>query len=874
MLCAQSAVLMVNDWNWKRKMNNFNSRNNRWRSILPVLAGALMLAACDGAINGPPATPVIVVQPADVSVVEGSAAGFSVTATGTARSYQWQGSVDGGAHWSDISGASASTYTLATTVLGDSGRLFRVLVTAAGVTVTSSAAQLTVTMVPQAPAITVQPVSQTVTEPDSAMFSVTATGTSLQYQWQLSSDGSNWSDIGGATAASYATSATSAAASGVQIRVQVSNTVGSVTSDPVVLTINPMSSANSIPSFVTQPANQSVAEGSGVTFSATVTGTPTPALQWQRSNNDGGSWNDIAGASNNSYSIAVVTAGDGGALFRLSASNSEGTTNSDAARLTVTATNAAPDFITQPQDATVNEGNSAHFSVAANGVPTPSFQWQVSCDGGASWSNINGATSSSYDTPATVAADDAKRFRAVASNSQGTVNSNAATLTVTPSASGWQGVQQQGMGDMYSIRLVRNANGQAAMIWTGDTGTGHGLFLRRYDPVNGWSAAESVVASVYGDMGVGMDNQGNITVAWIWGDPDAYNNPQRTWAIRYSAGSGWGATLRQPLPDPVQNGPGNGQAVVLGGVAVNPAGGVTVLWSQYDSPCNCGKFNLIAATFGAAGWGDLHILYPQTVEGGATYTPSGMQVAVGSDGHAVLLWARRSDAGPGDVWATHFTAGDTSGSSVAIASMLTGADMADNISAIGLDAAGNAIAAWEQYDDSSHRQRVRVSRYNGVWETPRWMSTDSSEITRGPRVTFAANGDALVSASSFLSSASSVDWRAVATPCSASGAWGAMQLVQDTGSNIQPLVFGAIDADGVFTVVYQDGSGFVRASRRAPGDVWTAPEIISALPNNNGGGSNSLRVLGLPDDDILTAWTAPNTQPPYLVRTNVFKAAP
>jgi len=50
------------------------------------------------------------------------------------------------------------------------------------------------------------------TQPDTATFSVAATGTAeLHYQWQLSLDGgASWDDISGANAATYTTPATSA----------------------------------------------------------------------------------------------------------------------------------------------------------------------------------------------------------------------------------------------------------------------------------------------------------------------------------------------------------------------------------------------------------------------------------------------------------------------------------------------------------------------------------------------------------------------------------------------------------------------------------------------------------------------------------------
>ena len=70
---------------------------------------------------------------------------------------------------------------------------------------------------PVAPAITTQPASQTVSTGQKATFTVTATGTApLSYQWQK-----NGTAIGGATAASYTTPATTAADNGDQFTVEI-----------------------------------------------------------------------------------------------------------------------------------------------------------------------------------------------------------------------------------------------------------------------------------------------------------------------------------------------------------------------------------------------------------------------------------------------------------------------------------------------------------------------------------------------------------------------------------------------------------------------------------------------------------------------------
>ena len=52
-----------------------------------------------------------------------------------------------------------------------------------------------------------------------------------------------------------------------------------------------------------------------------------------------------------------------------------------------------PAVTTQPANQVANVGDTATFTAAASGSPAPTVQWQLSTDGGASFSNISGATS-------------------------------------------------------------------------------------------------------------------------------------------------------------------------------------------------------------------------------------------------------------------------------------------------------------------------------------------------------------------------------------------------------------------------------------------------------------------------------------------------
>lgn len=93
--------------------------------------------------------PTITTQPQDVEVKENETATFTVEATGTDLSYQWQQSTDNGKNWTNIASANAAEYTTGKTTMDMSGYQYRCKVTGTGGEVTSNAATLTVTAPPE-----------------------------------------------------------------------------------------------------------------------------------------------------------------------------------------------------------------------------------------------------------------------------------------------------------------------------------------------------------------------------------------------------------------------------------------------------------------------------------------------------------------------------------------------------------------------------------------------------------------------------------------------------------------------------------------------------------------------------------------------------
>lgn len=93
---------------------------------------------------------------------------------------------------------------------------------------------------------------------------------------------------------------------------------------------------------------------------------------------------------------------------------------------------STPPFITaQPSNQKINAGQTATFKASASGNPTPTVQWQVSSDGGKTWSNVSGAASSPTLTLSNVPLTwNGYEFKAVFTNSAGRTTTAAATLTV------------------------------------------------------------------------------------------------------------------------------------------------------------------------------------------------------------------------------------------------------------------------------------------------------------------------------------------------------------------------------------------------------------------------------------------------------------
>ena len=258
----------------------------------------------------------------------------------------------------------------------------------------------------------------------------------------------------------------------------------------------------------------------------------------------------------------------------------------------------APAVIAQPQNQAVIAGQNTSFTVTASGTPPPTFLWQVSADGGTTWTNLSDSSIYSGSATANLTVTNAsvslsgEQFQCVATNAAGSATSNPATLTVnrllsittlagSPLGSAGSADGMGGTARFWSPHGVA-VNG-AGNVYVADSGndtirkiTAGGVVatLAGIVGVTGSTDGTSSSARFNGPSGVAVDGSGNVYVA------DSYND-----TIRKITASGVVTTLAgSPGVSGTTDGTGsaarfNGPA----GVAVDGTGNVYVADSGNDT---------------------------------------------------------------------------------------------------------------------------------------------------------------------------------------------------------------------------------------------------------------------------------------------------
>jgi hypothetical protein len=157
----------------------------------------------------------------------------------------------------------------------------------------------------------------------------------------------------------------------------------------------------------------------------------------------------------------------------------------------------------------VTAGQTATFTAAATGSPTPTVQWQVSTDGGVTFGNLSGATSTTLSFT-TALSQTGNQYRAVFTNAAGPATTTAATLTVNavpPPPSGTVTLQNT------NSNLCIDTGGSAgftALIQSACSTSNTQKFSLTAAPASGWYYLVSAASSLCWDVTGGSGSAGAL----------------------------------------------------------------------------------------------------------------------------------------------------------------------------------------------------------------------------------------------------------------------------------------------------------------------------------------------------------------------------
>ena len=439
-------------------------------------------------------------HPQDVTVCAGESVCFSILANNAGEgqiAYRWQSQQQGATQWSevanavDISGAKSNILCLKETAIHN-GLVFRALVKTpnCGELISAPAA---ITL--DGPLVIQSiPANSTVNAIENATFNaeiVNLAGGAIQYQWQQSTDGINWSDMADGTFGNNqisGTNTTSLAISpaidrnGYQFRLLASSPICGEIFTPAA-TLSVIGTQLTIVEDLDQPVIESCG-GEYVILVVTYENTEgIPAQMVWETSTDGIIWTPVPNSlpyqmanqpdiyTQNRY--AAVLAIDGttaldGKKFRCRLISSIGLTAiSSTSELDI----AAPISIaTQPKNAAVcfNEGHT--FSAVLNNAPGTQQFWTMSTDGGDTWIDLEenmptgaGGIFENVESPnlhiTSVEGLDGNLFRLIVQNGACAVVSDEVSLTVEDSP------QCYPASHFVDYKLKLRPDGQSWGVW-------------------------------------------------------------------------------------------------------------------------------------------------------------------------------------------------------------------------------------------------------------------------------------------------------------------------------------------------------------------------------------------------------------------------
>jgi hypothetical protein len=367
----------------------------------------------------------------------------------------------------------------------------------------------------------------------------------------------------------------------------------------------------------------------------------------------------------------------------------------------------------------------------------------------------------------------------------------------------WQGAQQIGIGvEGSSADVAMDDNGNGLAVWVQNDGE-HSSMANRYTLAEGWEQAESISTDEAGhfhDPQIAMDANGNGLAV---GRDDARSNimahlytPAGSWELAEFLNTNGAMSADQAQITIDDN--GNGLAVWRDSTNSN-------IWANRYTP--------------AGGWE-----LAELIDAGDSKYVLSPQIAMDANGNGLAVWQEGDHDDSDSLWANHYTpaGGWEQAELIEISNSVYVLSPQ-----IAMDAAGNGMVVWLQYDGEIYS--ILANRYTpaGGWEPAEQIQTNHSEVLYGAQIAMDAAGNGLAVWSQYVEGRSRIG----ANRYTQQGGWEEARLIEslDTGQAHYPQI--AMDVNGNGLVVWLQvhdlhSSSSIWANHYTPEGGWELAQLI------------------------------------------------
>jgi hypothetical protein len=348
---------------------------------------------------------------------------------------------------------------------------------------------------------------------------------------------------------------------------------------------------------------------------------------------------------------------------------------------------------------------------------------------GRGWDNstiLENATGNS-NRPSVAAGGDGHAFIAWGEASGG-IRDDLYASRFDPVRSAWENGVLVENNDLDSVQrplAAVDSGGTAHVVWKQNDGVSRfRLYANRSLPGTGWNTAnvQAIDAGTEDvDSGWALAAAPSGAVFAVWEQTDGLNS--RIVANRFVPGTGWTG------PAVLDN-----ASSFAPDVAAYGLGGAFAVWKRLG----VSAMHVWASRFdpGSGTWE-----LPTPLETSPAGDASNPQVAAGAAGNAVAVWQQPEPAGRLRIYAASFSPGGGWGAATLVD---RNNDGDSDLPKAGVDAGGNAVAVWEQLDNSAV-MKVWANRYiaGSGWQTPARIGSSGAGAAQNPVVAVDPAGNAV-----------------------------------------------------------------------------------------------------------------------------------